>query len=108
MRRLQSRALVSRLLPLRETARDTRPVARRQPTLERLEPRNLLTSLPVSADGSLSSHAGVCSCPVCTGAGLADLLTHVEQGDPIGGGGSGGSGDSGGELPQGTLPLLSS
>jgi hypothetical protein len=82
-----------------------RQLTSRRPQLERLEPRQVLTSLiPVSsAEQLLSSHSGVCSCPVCTGAGLSSLMEQVQQSDPVG--------DSGGfssSLPEGTLPLLSS
>jgi hypothetical protein len=106
MGRLQRRALVSRLVP------NHHELIRHRPQLERLEPRNLLTSLPVSADGSLlsrllSSHGDAVSCPIWTDTGLSDLLKQVEQGDDSLGG-SGDSGGSDGSLPQGTLPLLTS
>ena len=106
MRRLQSRALVSRRPVGSRRDRAADKAARRRPALERLEPRCLLTSLPVGADGSLSSHMGVCSCPICTGAGLSNLASQFQLGDPIGGGSGGGDSNDG--LPQGTLPLLTS
>jgi len=99
MRRTSRRAPVCRNHHTRQTA------TRRRPKIERLETRNLLTSLiPVSpADQFLSGHSGVCNCPICTGVGLSSL---VAQEAP-----DAGSGDSGGavaSLPEGTLPLLSS
>jgi hypothetical protein len=99
MRRSPSRALVCRCTHARQTA------TRRRPKLERLETRNLLTSLiPVStAEQLLSGHTGVCNCPICTGVGLNNLVEQVAPSDPASG--FGGSSES---LPEGTLPLLSS
>jgi hypothetical protein len=54
------------------------PQSRRRLKLESLEPRLVLTSLTLDqALGQLSGHAGVCSCPVCTGIGL-NTLTALE------------------------------
>ena len=99
MRRSPRRAPVCRCNHTRQTA------TRRRPKLERLETRNLLTSLiPVSpADQFLSGHSGVCNCPICTGVGLSSL---VAQESPDAGAGD--SGDAVASLPEGTLPLLSS
>lgn len=59
------------------------PRSRRPLKLESLEPRWVLTSLTLDqAFGQLSSHSGVCNCPVCTGIGLNTIP--VEQSAPSG------------------------
>ena len=98
MRRSTSRAVVCRGKHARQS------VTRRRPQFERLEMRQLLASLPVGAnEGFLSGHAGVCNCPICTGVGLSSFVEQVQESEPVGG-----SEGSGGELPEESLPLLSS
>ncbi len=98
MRRSTSRALVCR------SHRSHKSATCRRPQLERLENRNLLASLAVGAnDGLLSGHAGVCNCPICTGVGLSSFVEQVQASEPVGS-----SQTSGGELPEESLPLLSS
>ncbi|MCI0357115.1 MAG: choice-of-anchor D domain-containing protein [Planctomycetaceae bacterium] len=77
----------------------------RRSAIERLEERSLLTATPGPYDNLLSSHAGVCSCPICTGVGLSSL---VAQPQPSGPAPDSGSSDGGSLLPQAALPLLSS
>ncbi len=98
MRRSTSRVVVCR------GKRARQPGKSRRPQLERLESRSLLASLAVGTnDGFLSSHAGVCNCPICTGVGLSSFVEQVQASEPVGS-----SEDSGGELPEESLPLLSS
>ncbi len=57
---------------------------RRHLFLEQLEPRTLMAIAPPGADaeGMLSGHDAVCSCPVCTGLGLYQI--HTVQESPAG------------------------
>ncbi len=99
MRRSPRRAPAHRCPQARRTLKG------RRPNLERLETRNLLTSLvPVStSEQLLSGHSGVCNCPVCTGIGLSSLMAQAEQSESVGD-----FGETSGSLPEGTLPLFSS
>ncbi len=71
--RITNRTKVSRS---KKSAPSTPAGAKWRMCVEILEARTLLTATPASSDeqlGLLSGHPGVCSCPVCTGVGLAEI-----------------------------------
>ncbi|MCU0879889.1 MAG: choice-of-anchor D domain-containing protein [Pirellulaceae bacterium] len=92
MRRSPSRA------PVRRCTHNRQAEKRRKSQVERLEPRYLMTASPGADDEALfSGNGSVCSCPVCTGVGLSDIPSEVDE--------SSGPAESN---PLSSLPQLSS
>jgi hypothetical protein len=92
MRRSPSRA------PVRRCTHERQAETRRKAHLERLEPRYLMTASPGASDEAIfSGNSGVCSCPVCTGVGLSEIPSEVDD--------SSGPAESN---PLSSLPQLSS